>query len=183
MKFDLTSIPDLFLVELEPRSDDRGWFARTYCRKEFEKIGFKDEFVQANISVNQKKGTFRGFHFQVPPFQETKLVKCVVGRVLDYAIDLREGSPTFLQHFTAELSAENKKMILIPEGFAHGFLSLEDNSVLIYHHSEYFSAEADRGLRYDDPVLKIQLPFPIDSISQKDKSYPLLNSDFRGFKV
>ena len=133
-----------------------------------------------NHSWNKIAGTIRGMHFQIPPYQEIKLIRCVRGSVLDVIVDLRKYSPTFLQHFTVELSAENKKMIYVPEDFAHGFQALEDDSELIYHHTEYYTPDADRGLRFDDPSLNIKWPLPPVMLSEKDKSYKLIDNTFKG---
>ena len=185
MKFKETSINGVFIIELEPVSDDRGWFARTFCKQDFSEIGFQEEFVQINQSFNLQVGTFRGLHYQVPPKTEIKLIQCVSGSVLDIATDIRRGSPTFLKSSIVEMSAggPNQKLILIPAGVAHGFVTLQDNSSLIYHHTEYYSKEHDRGLRIDDPVLNIRLPVPIQVISKKDQSYELLPPDFQGVKT
>lgn len=180
MKFINTSIAGLHLIQLLKIEDDRGLFARTFCKKEFSQIGFNKDFVQYNHSFNKKKGTIRGMHFQHPPFAETKLIRCVQGVVYDVAVDMRKGSPTFLQHYGVELSAENFLSILIPEGFAHGFQTLEDNSSLIYHHTEYYNSIADGGICFDDPAINIQWKLPAVMISEKDKSYEPINNNFKG---
>lgn len=180
MDFIETPIPDLFLVQSIPIADGRGMFARTFCKKEFAKINFNQEFVQFNHSFNLKKGTIRGMHFQNPPFTETKLIRCIQGKVFDVAIDIRKNSSTFLQHFAVELSAENMLSILIPKGFAHGFQTLEDNSTLIYHHTDYYTQQADAGVRYDDPATKINWQLPAVNVSDKDKNYPLIDINFKG---
>ncbi len=174
MKFTGTKIKDLYVIEPDIIIDDRGMFARTYCKKEFAVINFSKEFVQMNFSFNYKKGTLRGMHYQVHPYEETKLIRCSSGKCFDIAVDLRKDSETYLQWFGTELSGENSKMILIPEGFAHGFLTLEDNTELVYHHTEYYTSAADRGIRYDDRALNIRLPSEVIVISDKDKSYPLI---------
>ena len=130
-----------YVIELQPFQDERGWFARFFCKNEFQKIGHKKEWVQINHSFTYKKGTIRGMHFQLTPFREIKMVRCIAGAVYDVIIDLRKGSSTFLQWFGAELSAANKKMMYIPEGFAHGFQCLSDNCELIYHHTEFYKPE------------------------------------------
>jgi dTDP-4-dehydrorhamnose 3,5-epimerase len=146
MKFTKTSLSGVLEIDLEPFADERGWFARTYCEKEFEAAGLQSKFVQFNHSFNERAGTFRGFHYQVPPHAETKLIRCISGSVMDIVIDLRRGSPTFLKSIQVKLSAENKKMILIPEGFAHGFITLEENSALLYHHTEFYHIESEQGI-------------------------------------
>lgn len=180
MIFKSTALEGLFIVELTPMIDERGWFARTFCKNEFEKIGFKKELVQINHSFTTKKGTLRGMHYQLPPHSEAKLIRCIAGAVYDVAIDLRKDSPTFLKWFGVELSAENKKMILIPEGFAHGFQTLSDDSELIYHHSEFYTPDSEGAVRYDDPSVNIQWPLEVLNISEKDLIRPYLTTDFKG---
>ena len=174
MKFIETKLKGVYVIELNAFTDERGVFARTYCKDEFIRINFNKEFVQINFSLNKKKGTLRGMHYQVAPHEETKLIRCSSGKVFDVAVDLRKDSDTYLQWFGVELSKENMKMILIPEGFAHGFITLEDDSELIYHHTQYYNPEAERGIRYDDKTLNIQWPGEIKVISDKDKNYPIL---------
>ena len=167
-------------MDLQPFRDDRGWFARFYCRKEFEAIGHTREWVQLNHSATYKKGSLRGMHFQVAPFREIKMVRCISGAVFDVIIDLRQESETFLGWFGTELSAENKKMLYIPEGFAHGFQCLTDNCELIYHHSEYYTPGAEGGIRYDDPTVGIRWPLTVTEVSQRDLSHPYLDPNFKG---
>ena len=174
MNFLTTSLEGSYIIELLPFSDSRGWFARTYCKKEFAEIGFDKEFVQMNFSFNKKKGTLRGMHYQETPFEETKLIRCTSGKVFDVAVDLRKNSDTYLKWFGTELSRKNLKMILIPGGFAHGFITLKDNSELIYHHTEYYNPLAEKGIRYDDKTLNIEWPVDVSVISDKDKSYPFI---------
>ena len=138
MIFTETGLSGAFVVEPEPFIDERGSFARVYCKDEFKHIGSIKEFVQINHSVNKLKGTFRGLHYQLPPFTETKLIRCIHGKVFDVIVDIRTKSDTFLKHFAINLSAVNMKMILVPEGFAHGFLTLKDNSQMIYHHTALY---------------------------------------------
>lgn len=180
MIFEETTLKGAYIISLQLLQDERGGFARTFCKKEFGQIGHRKEFVQLNHSYNTHKGTIRGMHFQLPPHQEIKLIRCVRGSVMDVIVDLRKDSPTFLQHISVELSAENKKMIYMPENFAHGFQTLEENSELIYHHTEFYTPEADTGLRYDDPALKINWPLPPVMVSAKDKSYKLIDYTFKG---
>lgn len=174
MIFEKTSLEGLYIVKPQLLRDERGLFTRTFCKKEFAEIGFEKDFVQFNHSFNSKKGTLRGMHFQEAPFTETKLIRCVEGRVWDVAVDLRKESKTYLQYFGIELSKENMFSVLIPDGFAHGFLTLEDSSSLIYHHTEFFTPNKDRGILYNDPSIGIKWPIPISFISQKDTSYTLL---------
>ena len=174
MKFIPTILNGSFTIQLDPINDERGWFARYFCKKEFSTIGHNKEWVQMNHSFSLKKGTLRGMHFQKPPYSEIKLVRCIQGSVFDVIIDLRKDSPTFLKWFGAELSAENKLMMYIPEGFAHGFQTLEDNSGLLYMHTAYYSPEAEDGLRYNDPQVNISWPLEISEISMRDNSHDLL---------
>lgn len=180
MIFEETILKGAFVISLQLLSDARGGFARTFCKNEFAQIGHKKEFVQFNHSYNTHKGTLRGMHYQLAPHQEIKLIRCVRGSVLDVIIDLRKNSPTFLQHISVELSADNKKMIYVPENFAHGFQTLEENSELIYHHTQFYTPEAESGLRYDDPVLKINWSLPAAMVSDRDKSYKLIDHTFKG---
>ncbi|MBO9658342.1 MAG: dTDP-4-dehydrorhamnose 3,5-epimerase [Chitinophagaceae bacterium] len=180
MIFTPSSIDGVFVIGLEPRGDSRGWFARTFCKKEFEAIGHVKEWVQMNHSFTAQKGSIRGMHYQLPPFREIKMVRCIAGSVMDVVVDLRESSPTFLQHVAVELSARNKQMIYIPEGFAHGFQCLEDDCELVYHHTEYYTPGAERGIRYDDPAIHIHWPLALTEISDRDKSHPLLDKHFKG---
>ena len=175
-----TTIDGLFIIHFQAIGDSRGWFARTYCKKEFEKIGFKKEWVQFNHSFTSKKGTLRGMHYQLPPYSEAKLIRCISGAVYDVSLDLRKDSPTFLKWFGVELSAENKKMILIPEGFAHGFLTLAEDSELIYNHSEFYTPDSEGAVRYDDPLVNIHWPLEVLNISEKDSKHPYLTTDFKG---
>ena len=174
MKFIPTILNGSFTIQLDPINDERGWFARYFCKKEFSTIGHNKEWVQMNHSFSLKKGTLRGMHFQKPPYSEIKLVRCIQGSVFDVIIDLRKDSPTFLKWFGTELSAENKLMMYIPEGFAHGFQTLEDNSGLLYMHTAYYSPEAEDGLRYNDPQVNISWPLEISEISMRDNNHDLL---------
>jgi len=180
MTFTPTPLSDSFVVDLKPFADDRGWFARYYCKEEFKKIGHTKEWVQMNHSVSYKKGTIRGMHFQVSPYKEIKMVRCIAGTVFDVIVDIRKDSTTFLQWFGIELSAENKKMLYIPEGFAHGFQSLTDDCELLYHHSEMYQPKAESGIRFDDPRINIQWSLPVSVISERDANHPLLIKDFKG---
>ncbi|WP_207515594.1 dTDP-4-dehydrorhamnose 3,5-epimerase [Longitalea luteola] len=180
MKFTPTSLAGSFVVELEPFSDDRGWFARFYCEKEFEQMGHIKKWVQLNHSTTYKKGSIRGMHYQLPPFREIKMVRCIAGAVFDVIVDIRKDSATFLQWFGTELSAANKRMLYIPEGFAHGFQCLTDNCELIYHHSEFYTPNAEGGIRYDDPMVKINWPLPAGVLSARDAGHPYLTDDFKG---
>jgi len=178
--FTATEISGVYLIDLELKEDNRGGFARTFCQKEFEQINFTKTFVQINHSYNLQKGTLRGMHYQMHPYQESKLIRCISGSIIDVAVDIRKDSPTFLQHIKVELSANNRTMILIPEGCAHGFQTLHDNTELIYHHTSYFNPITDNGLNYSDPLLNIEWDLPISNISEKDKTYSLLTKKYKG---
>ena len=183
MKFTETPLKGSFVIDLEPFSDDRGWFARTFCKKDFQEIGHHKEWVQLNHSVTYKKGSIRGMHFQYPPHSEIKMVRCIAGAIYDVIIDLRQESSSFLQWFGAELSADNKKMLYIPEGFAHGFQTLTDDCQLIYHHTSFYVPGAEGGIRYDDQRVNIKWKQPIADISERDKNHPLINDTFKGIKL
>jgi len=180
MIFTATPLEGSYVVGLSPFSDERGWFARYYCKNSFAEIGHTKEWVQMNHSVSYRKGTIRGMHFQVEPFREIKMVRCIAGSVFDVIIDIRKDSATFLQWFGIELSAENKKMLYMPEGFAHGFQCLSDNCELLYHHSEFYQPAAEAGIRYDEPLIGINWPLPVSVLSDRDAEHPLLNKDFKG---
>ncbi len=183
MKFLETKLKGAYIVTPEPFVDERGSFARVFCRNEFLAIGHKGEFVQINHSVNKLKGTFRGIHYQLPPYEEVKLIRCISGSVHDIIVDIRSGSPTFLQYIAVEISEENMKMVYVPAGFAHGFLTLEDNSQLIYHHTAFYQPGHEAGLRFDDPELRIELPIEPVVITEKDKNHPLIEKGFIGIKI
>lgn len=183
MEFIETPLKGLYIIHHKILKDERGLFARTFCKNEFKKIGFEKEFVQFNHSFNLTKGTIRGMHFQNSPFNETKLIRCVQGKVYDVAVDIRENSPTFLQYFAVELSVENMFSILIPEGFAHGFQTLNDNTALIYHHTQFYTPKADSGLRYDDIALDIKWQLSPTNVSEKDKTYKLIDNNYKGIVI
>lgn len=172
MIFTQTKLNGLFVIEPERSEDERGFFARTWCRREFETNGINVDFVQCNISFNRKKGTLRGIHCQITPNQEAKLVRCTSGAIYDVIIDLRHDSETFKQWISVELTNENRKMIYIPEGFAHGFLTLENNTEVFYQMSVYYAPESARGVRWNDPAFSITWPIDIKVISEKDAQYP-----------
>ena len=171
MKFVKTELNGAFIVEPDRLEDERGFFARTWCKKEFEQHGLNPSVVQCNISFNRNKGTLRGMHYQASPFEEAKLVRCTMGAIYDVIIDLRPNSKTFMQWIDVELSAENRKMIYIPEGFAHGFLTLEDYTEVFYQMSEFFAPGYGRGVRWNDPKFKIVWPDEIRTISTKDRNF------------
>jgi dTDP-4-dehydrorhamnose 3,5-epimerase len=170
MKFCKTNIKDVYVIEPETYTDERGKFSRIYCRKEFQSINVDKNFVQVNHSFTLKKGTIRGLHLQKYPREEAKLVKCIYGKVFDVVVDLRHDSATYLKWVSAELSKENMKMIYIPEGCAHGFQTLEDNSEMIYLHSEYYSPEHESRIYYNDEQIGIEWPLEVTKISVKDSA-------------
>jgi dTDP-4-dehydrorhamnose 3,5-epimerase len=179
MIFITTNLAGSFTVQPALYKDDRGWFTRVYCKNEFSQIASHKEWVQINHSFSANMGTVRGMHYQMPPYSEIKLVRCIAGSVYDVIIDLRKDSPTFLQWFGAELSAANKTMMYIPEGFAHGFQSLSNNVELIYHHSQFYTPGSERGVMYNDITVGIKWPLPITDISERDKIHPPIDSTFK----
>lgn len=180
MIFNESPLKGSYVIELEPFTDERGWFARTFCKDEFRKIGHNKEWLQLNHSYTKQQGLLRGMHYQLPPFCEIKLVRCIAGKIFDVIVDVRKNSSTFLQWFGTELSAENKKMMYIPEGFAHGFQTLTKDCELLYHHTEMYVPASEGGLRYDDKMINIQWPMPVTAISERDKSHNYLQKDFKG---
>ncbi len=160
------------MIEPEMHEDDRGFFARTFCRREFEVRGLNPQVVQCNVSFNKRKGSLRGMHFQASPYSEAKLVRCTAGSIYDVIIDLRASSSAFRKHFGVELSARNRKMLYIPEEFAHGFQTLEDDTEVFYQMSQYYSPEHSRGVRWDDPAFEILWPPGERIIIERDRTYP-----------
>ncbi len=176
MFFTETKLQGAFIIEPEPIEDERGFFARCWCKKEFEEHDLNPHLVQCNISFNKKKGTLRGMHYQVAPHEEAKLVRCTMGAIYDVIIDLRPESPTFKQWVAVELTALNRRMLYVPEGFAHGFQTLEDNTEVLYQMSEFYHSECARGVRWDDPAFGIKWPDGNRIISVKDLQYPDVDS-------
>jgi dTDP-4-dehydrorhamnose 3,5-epimerase len=172
VKFHGTTLGGVILVEVVPQADERGYFARTFCEKEFPAAGLPAHFVQNNISYNKKRGTLRGMHFQKEPHPEGKLVSCPRGKIFDVALDLRPSSPTFRQWAGFELSEENHSLLYIPPGFAHGFQTLEDDSVVSYQMTEFHFPELSGGVRWDDPAFAIQWPVEEKILSPRDRSFP-----------
>lgn len=172
MIFHPTPLAGAYVIELEERADPRGFFARTFCAREFEEMGLKPTVAQANVSYNHLKGTLRGMHYQVPPAAETKLVRCTRGAIHDVIIDLRPESPSYLQHFGVDLTEENRKALYVPEMFAHGYLTLEDGAEVIYQVGEFYTPGYERGIRYDDPRFAIEWPVEVKVISDKDTNWP-----------
>lgn len=179
LTFQKLPLSGAYTISLSPFSDNRGWFSRVYCEKEFGEID-DVKWVQINHSFTAGKGTIRGMHFQYPPHSEVKLVRCISGSIFDVIVDLRKNSSTFLHWFGVELSAQNRKMIYIPEGFAHGFQSLKDNSELIYHHTEYYNPKYEAGIKFDEPVLDIKWPLPLSFVSERDQNHEYLDKSFKG---
>ena len=172
MRFIKTRLEGAYIIEPEPIEDERGFFARTFCIREFEAHGLNPCVAQCNISFNKKKGALRGMHFQVAPHAEAKLVRCILGAIYDVIIDLRPESPTFKEWIAVELTANNRRMLYIPEGFAHGFQTLEDDSEVFYQMSEFYNAESVCGVRWDDTQFPIDWPVAEPIMSAKDRSYP-----------
>lgn len=181
MKFHPTPIAGLFVAESNVLGDERGSFMRLYCGPSQQaELGFTKDIVQINRSISAKKGTLRGLHFQRYPALEAKMVRCTRGRVFDVAVDLREGSKTFLQHFSIELDGAKGLALVIPEGFAHGFQTLADDCEMLYLHSAAYAREHEGGVRYDDPALKISWPLPAGTMTPRDLSFPLIDQNFKG---
>jgi dTDP-4-dehydrorhamnose 3,5-epimerase len=172
MIFHPTRLSSIWLVEIEPHRDQRGHFARTWCRREFAAYGLETEFVQASLSFNHARGTIRGMHFQKPPLKEVKLVRCTRGAIFDVVVDLRSGSATQRLWQGFELSAGNAKALYIPDGFAHGFQTLEPDTEVAYQVSEYYVPDAASGVRFDDPAFAIEWPLPATEISPRDRTWP-----------
>lgn len=176
MHFVETPLAGAYLIDVEPFEDHRGAFARAWCADEFADHDLSPLTAQANLSTNHRAGTLRGMHYQLPPAAEAKLVRCVRGALFDVVVDLREESPTYLRWFGAELTEDNRRALYVPERFAHGFLTLADDTVAFYQVSEFYTPGAERGLRYDDPAIGIDWPAAVTVISDKDASWPLLEA-------
>ncbi|MEP7290287.1 MAG: dTDP-4-dehydrorhamnose 3,5-epimerase [Chloroflexota bacterium] len=174
MLFTETELPGAFMIDLELRSDARGFFARAFCIDEFGRQGLSTTIVQANISYNVAKGTLRGMHYQLEPAGETKLVRCISGAIYDVIVDLRPESPTYLQHVGVTLSAENRRALYVPKMFAHGYLTLTEGAEVLYQVDAFYAQPYERGLRYDDPALGIVWPEAVTTISEKDQAWALL---------
>lgn len=172
MKFVAALLSGAYIIEPEPIKDNRGFFSRTFCQKEFEQHGLEFHFVQCNISWNKEKGILRGMHYQLPPHAEVKVVRCTRGAIYDVIIDLRPDSPSYCKWVGVELSADNYRMLYVPENFAHGYQTLEPNTEVFYLVSEFYAPSSERGVRWNDPAFKINWPLPNSILSTKDKSYP-----------
>ena len=180
MKFTELPLKGAYVVEPKPFEDQRGMFSRIFCEIEFKEISHSKKLVQINHSLTNRKGAIRGLHYQNPPMTETKMVKCLRGSVYDVIIDLRKESDTFLNWHGETLSSENRCMLYIPEGFAHGFQTLEANCELLYFHTKFYSPDYEEAVRFDDPRVGIKWPLDATEISEKDKNHPLLSGNFAG---
>lgn len=184
MIIEATSIHGSYILSPEKHEDDRGHFFRSFCKEELYKAGVDiSEIVQINQSFSKEKGTFRGFHYQLPPYCEEKIVTCLEGEIVDFILDLRKGSDTFLKHDKIILSGETNRSLLIPKGCAHGFVTLTENCKLVYLHTAYYKPGYERGISWSDPRIGFELPIAINEISERDKNHPLLTVDFEGIQL
>jgi dTDP-4-dehydrorhamnose 3,5-epimerase len=172
MIFHEVAVEGAYVIDIEPRGDDRGFFARTFCRKEFEALNLNPHLAQANIAFTKARGTVRGLHYQLGPHAEAKLVRCTAGALYDLIVDLRPHSPTYKKWIGVELSSSNYRMLFVPQGCAHGYQTLVDESEISYNASEFYSPEAERGVRFNDPAFNFNWPLQVTSISDKDRSWP-----------
>jgi dTDP-4-dehydrorhamnose 3,5-epimerase len=180
MIFTKTSLEGAFVIEIQKLEDERGFFARTFCQREFQEHGLNPNMAQCNVSYNKTKGTLRGMHFQHAPVQEAKLIRCLRGSVFDVAVDLREGSPTFGRWHGVELNERNEREFFIPEGFAHGFQTLTDDAELLYQHTMPYTPGSEGGVRFDDPMIAIAWPLPVTVVSDRDLRLPTIGKAFTG---
>lgn len=174
MKFSKTTLAGLWVIDLELREDERGFLARTFCENEFSEHGLNTRWPQCNLTLTKKRGMIRGMHFQASPRPEVKLVRCAAGAIFDVAVDVRPNSPTFGKWEGFELTGQNRRILYIPGGFAHGFQCLADNTEVFYQMSEFFFADLSRGVRWNDPTVAITWPLPDPILSERDKNLPLL---------
>lgn len=181
MIFTALPLSGAFVVDIEPRGDERGFFSRVFCEKEFSAHGLETKYVQINNSVSAHPGTLRGMHYQLPNSAEVKLVRCVCGALFDVIVDLRPHSPTFKKWVGLDLSSKNRRMVYVPRGFAHGFITTEPQTEVFYLASAFYDPQAERGVRYDDPAIGIQWPVQVREISKKDSQWPDLQEEFHGF--
>jgi dTDP-4-dehydrorhamnose 3,5-epimerase len=175
MRFNSTEIDGLILIELDHRSDERGYFARTFCKKTFAARGLAQSFPQCGTAFNALAGTVRGMHFQAPPHGEAKVIRCTRGAILDVIVDARPGSPTYLKSYQVELREGDGRELYVAEGLAHGYQTLSNETEVFYMMSVDYAPDASRGLRWDDPAISVNWPRPIAMISEKDRTWPLLN--------
>ena len=180
MKFIETPLKGAYLIDIEKHGDDRGFFARVFCQNEFQKIGLSTEFKQVNNSLSALKGTLRGMHYQLMPSAEVKVVRCIRGALYDVVLDLRPDSPNFGQSFGEILNAEIRRMMYVPKGFAHGFMTLTDNTEALYFSSEFYNPELEKGIRYDDPNFNIEWPNKPTEISLKDTNWQDFDAEWHG---
>lgn len=178
MIFNAALLAGVYTIDLEKRGDERGFFARVFCEREFAEHGLVTHFVQVNNSLSAEKGTLRGMHYQLAPHAEAKLVRCIRGSLYDVALDLRPESPTFGRSFGAELSAENRRMMYVPKGFAHGFITLEDDTEAFYFVDAFYAPQHERGVRYDDPKFDIRWPMKPTVVSEKDRGHRDFDPDW-----
>jgi dTDP-4-dehydrorhamnose 3,5-epimerase len=183
MKIIKAEINGVYIVEPAVHQDGRGEFFRTFDVKLFAAAGIEGSFVQHNQSKNFTSGTWRGLHYQLPPSHEVKLIRCIRGKIFDVVLDLRKGSETFLQWRGFDLSEKNMRGLIIPAGCAHGFITLEDNAELIYHHTQFYNPEAEAGIRFNDPAIQLKLPVDVIKISPRDEEFPLLTAGFKGIEI
>ena len=176
MNFIETKLKGAFIVDAEPREDERGFFARVFCQKEFKEWGLEANIAQTNVGVSVKRGTLRGMHFQYPPAVEAKLMRCIHGAILDVIVDLRPESSTYLEHVAVELSGDRQRALYVPGRFAHGYQTLQDGTAILYQASTFYTPSAESGLRYDDPRLAIAWPLPVTAVSGKDSNFDLLET-------
>lgn len=172
MTFHETKLAVVFEIHLEPKTDDRGFFARSWCQEEFQSHGLNPKLAQCSVSFNTRKGTLRGIHYQAAPYPETKVVRCTQGAIYDVVVDLRPQSPTFKDWVGVTLTAANRNMLYVPEGCAHGFLTMEAETEIFYQISEFYKPELGRGVRWDDPAFQIVWPANVETISERDRTYP-----------
>jgi dTDP-4-dehydrorhamnose 3,5-epimerase len=172
MNFHETKLPGVFEIHLDPKPDERGFFARSWCQREFEEHGLNPSLVQCNVSFNERTGTLRGIHYQAAPYPETKLVRCTKGAIYDVVVDLRSQSPTYKQWVGVTLTAENRQMLYVPEECGHGFLTLEDETEVFYQMSEFYPPDLARGVRWNDPAFGIEWPCEAAQMSERDRAYP-----------
>jgi dTDP-4-dehydrorhamnose 3,5-epimerase len=182
MKFETTQIKGVYKISIQPIADDRGWFGRIFCSKEFALQNINFQINQINHSFTKNKGSFRGIHYQFGAFAEYKLVRCIEGAVQDFAVDLRQNSPTLFQSVAVELSPQNQTMLLLPPGVGHAFQTLENDTALIYLHSSFYNTQFEGGFRYNDAKINLHLPLPIQNISDRDLNYPLISENFKGIE-
>jgi dTDP-4-dehydrorhamnose 3,5-epimerase len=175
MRFTETKLTGAFILDLERREDSRGYFARAFCQHEFAEHGLNTRIAQANVAFSRDRGTLRGMHFQFPPAAESKLVRCTRGAIVDVIVDLRPESPTYLEHVAVELDEDNGRALYVPERFAHGYQVLSDDTETSYQVGEFYTPEAEGGLRYDDPRLGLEWPLPVTELSEKDRGWALLD--------